>query len=222
MTFAERKRWQRHFVYRRESWRTTWKLRLGVVVLLLAIVLLTRGLWTARIGQSLVCPEQSPRSDALLLENFDPDYLVFERAATLQRAGVAGRVVVPVTADDFGGPNIIKKGVAELMARVARLENIEVIPIPEIEPISLHAAQAIRDYLTAQHVGSVIVVSPGFRSRRSALVYNAAFTPAGIRLSCVPVFGTKTPEDWTDTWHGIQDVFLQYFKLEYYRFYVLR
>jgi hypothetical protein len=37
----------------------------------------------------------------------------------------------------------------------------------------------------------------------------------------VPVFGTTTPENWTGTWHGIQDVALQFLKLSYYRMYVL-
>jgi hypothetical protein len=214
--------WWRHFFYRKESWKTTWELRLSVLVCGILIVSLTRGFWTLKIAQSLVCKEQSPHSDALLLENFDPDYLVFERAAALQKAGNAARIFVPVSAADSEMPNTVDKGIAELMARAAWLQGIELIPIHAIEPISLNAAKQIRKFLTAQHLKSVVVVSPGFRSRRSSLVYGAVLTPAGITVGCVPVLGDKTPQNWTETWHGIEDVAEQFVKLQYYRFYVLR
>jgi hypothetical protein len=38
---------------------------------------------------------------------------------------------------------------------------------------------------------------------------------------CAPVFGRTTPERWTATWHGIQDVSEEFLKLQYYRFYVI-
>jgi hypothetical protein len=211
---------------RKESFKSTWKLRFLLFGILLfsgiLVVSLTRRVWTVKIGQSLVCKEQSPHSDALLLENFDPNYLVFERAAALQKAGIAGRILVPTKAADSETPNTVSEGIVEVMARVARLQEVEIIPIREIEPISLNAAKQIRHFLTVQHLKSVIVVSPGFRSRRSSLVYNAVLTPAGVTVGCVPVFGTDSPENWTKTWHGIQDVALQFLKLQYYRFHVLR
>ena len=72
-------------------------------------------------GQSLVCPEEIAPSDIILVENFDPDHLVFERAAVLQRAGVASRVFVPVPASrDPARPNLVSQGIAEVMARVTR------------------------------------------------------------------------------------------------------
>jgi hypothetical protein len=107
------------------------------------------------------------------------------------------------------------------MARVARMPEPEILPIQIIEPISLHAAYQIRDFLTATPLRSAIVVTPGFRSQRSSLVYQAVLAPAGITVYCVPVFGQKTPANWTETWHGIQEVAAQFLKLQYYRFYVL-
>ena len=44
------------------------------------VVWLTRGWWTVAIARSLVCDANGAPSDAILVENFDPDYLVFERA----------------------------------------------------------------------------------------------------------------------------------------------
>ena len=71
------------------------------------------------------------------------------------------------------------------------------------------------------HENGVIVVTPAFRSRRSVLVYRTVLRPAGIEVHCVPVVGTYRPDNWTSSWHGIQDVTEQFIKLQYYRFYVL-
>jgi hypothetical protein len=213
--------WHRHFFHRKESLRTTWKLKVLLLFLLLIGVGLTKGCLSLRIAESLVCPEQHAPADAVLIENFDPNYLVFERAETLQTQGVSSRFFVPTASADEDGPNSVAKGIVELMARVARLPEIEIIPIQEVEPISLNAARQIRDALVKEHVKSVVVVAPAFRSRRSALIYDTVFTPAGVRVGCVPVFGTYTPKNWTQTWHGIQEVSEQFLKLQYYRFLVL-
>jgi hypothetical protein len=161
-------------------------------------------------------------SDVILVENFDPHYLVFERAAALRKAGLAARVLVPTDASrDPERANPVSRGMTELMARTAQLQEPEILPIQILEPISLNVAYQVRDFLTAEHLKSVIVVTDGFRSQRSSLIYHAVLDPAGIKVGCVPVFGQKTPKNWTRTWHGMQDVAEQFFKLQYYRFYIL-
>jgi hypothetical protein len=215
--------WGRRFFYRKEVWKTTWTFRLSVLVVIVVTALLTRSVVADRIGKSLVCKERSDPSDAILVENFDPDYLSFERAATLKNAGVAPRVFVPVFASgDREHPETSSKGVVDVFARIAWLTNLTLIPIRQTEPITLNAATDVRDFLIKEHIRSVAFVTPGFRSQRSVLVYEKIFTPAGIRFECVPVFGNETPENWTTSWHGIQDVLMQFAKLQYYRFYVLR
>lgn len=212
-----------HFVYRKVSLKTTWKCRLLILMFVVLLAFLTRVFWIPWIGRSLVCREDVAPSDAILVENFDPDYRAFERAAALQKAGFSGRILIPTEASEHD-PKVadtISRGITELMSRVARLENIEIIPIREIEPISLNAAYQIRDFLTREHLGSVIVVTPGFRSRRSSLIYRAVLTPAGVQTHCMPVVGEHAIENWAATWHGIEDVTEQLVKLEYYRFYVL-
>jgi hypothetical protein len=213
--------WYRHFFYRKESWRTTWKLRLILLVLVLVAVVGGRQFWERQIGESLVCDQQTPHSDALLLENFDTDYHIFERAEFLKRTGIAPRVFVPASAYDSGEFSSVERGTVELFTRIAGLKEYEQIPIRLIEPISLNAANQIREVLAKEHIQSVIVISPGFRSRRSALVYGTVLNPIGIRVSCDPVFGGVTPANWTDSWHGIQDVLEHFIKLQYYRFWVL-
>ena len=215
--------WGRHFFYRKEVWKTTWTFRLSVLLVFIVIALLTRNVLADRIGKSLVCEERADRSDAILVENFDPEYLEFERAATLKNAGIASRVFVPVSGSaDPDYPDASSNGIVEEFARVARLTDLTPIPIHQTEPITLNAAIDVRDFLVKEHIRSVVFVTPGFRSRRSVLVYEKIFTPAGIKFGCVPVFGNQTPDNWTTSWHGIQDVILQLGKLQYYRFYVLR
>src|SRR5712671_1063788 len=128
--------WQRHFFYRKEVWKTTWTLRLSVVFFFVIAVLLMRSFLADRIGQSLVCRESADHSDALLVENFDAEYLVFERAAALRRAGVASRVLVPVwSGSDPTKTNSSSEGVVELYVRIARLSDFTAIPVEEREPI---------------------------------------------------------------------------------------
>lgn len=215
------RRWQRLLFYRAESVKSTWLLR-GLLLAPFALLVLTRAFWLPALGESLVCREDTGRSQAIVIENFDPDYLVFERAQQLHRANAAARVVVPIQSDsEAGTPNAISRGTADLMAQVARLPDVELLPIVEKEPITLNAARQLGEFLTRERLSVVTVVVPGFRSRRSYLAYMSALTPAGISVRCVPVFGTKAPGNWTDTWHGIQEVGLQFLKLQYYRFWVL-
>jgi hypothetical protein len=162
-------------------------------------------------------------SDVILVENFDSGLIVFERAAALHQAGLAARVLVATEISrNSESANLVSQGMVELLARVAHLQKPEILPIRLFEPISLNVAYQIRDFLTKEHLRSVLVVANGFRSKRSALVYHAVLDSAGIHVSCIPVFGQGTLETWADTWHGIDNVIMQFLKLQYYRFYVLR
>ena len=215
-------RWTRYFVYRSNHIRTTWRFRVGFVALVVLAAWLTRGWWTVAIARSLVCEANSAPSDAILLENFDPDYLVFERATQLRRAGLASKVLVPITTGSgTSGPNAVALGTAELIAKIARLGAMDIVPMRETEPFALNAAHDVLRFIERGGIRSVIVVSPLFRSRRSALVYSATLGRAGIAVRCEPVEGTRGVYTWTRSWHGVQEVTEQWLKLQYYRLHVL-
>jgi hypothetical protein len=211
------------FFYRKEVLKTTWTFRLLVLVCVLLLPWLTRSLWFPAIERGLVCQqEEGATGEAMLLENFDVNYLIFERAAELRQNGMRARILVPVQASsDPAVPNIVSAEIVAMMARVARLGELEMIPIREIEPISLNAAYQIRDYLQRERIHSILVVTPAFRSRRSSIVYRAVLGPAGIHTACMPIFGGPTPVAWSETWHGVEQVVEQYVKLGYYRVFVL-
>lgn len=214
--------WTRHLVYRAERMRTTWKLRLGALAFVITALCLTSGSWTRGIARSLVCDASRAPSDAILVDNLEPDYLLFERAAQMRRAGLASRVLVPIQADPgTHNPNDVALGIAQVMVTIARLGDTEIVPTREVEPITLNAARDVQRFLEQQHVRSVILVTPLFRSRRSALVYAATLGAAGIAVRCEPVQGPRGVNTWTRSWHGIQNVVEQWLKLQYYRLYVL-
>jgi hypothetical protein len=214
--------WRRHFFTTRTYVKTTWKLRLAALLLVVLLVVATHALWVPAIGHSLVCAADVVPSDVIVIENFDPNYVLFERAAALHKAGLAPRTLVPVQASpDPAAPNAILAGMAEVMARYARLEAWEIVPIREIEPIALNGANQIRRRLEQEHVRSLILVTGALRSQRSSLVYRAVLGKAGMHFRCDPVVGATRPEHWTATWHSMQDVTEEFLKLQYYRFYVL-
>jgi hypothetical protein len=215
-------RWTRHFFYRTEHTRTTWKFRVGFVALVVVAAWITRGWWTVSIARSLVCDANGAPSDAILVENFDPDYMVFKHAAGLRQAGLATRMLVPIaTESDTSKTDAAALGTAEVMGRIARVGPMDIVPVGLVEPISLSAARDVLRFIEREHIRSVIVVSPLFRSRRSALVYGATLGRAGITVRCEPAQETPDVNTWTRTWHGVQDVAEQWLKLQYYRLYVL-
>ncbi len=214
--------WSRHIFYRTECRRTTWKFKIGLLLVIIATLWLTSPWWTAAIARSLICEPSLAPSDAILIENFDPDYLLFERARQLRRQGLATRVLVPVHTDrGTDVPNDVALGFVEVMAKVSRIGAVEIVPTREIEPITLNEALDVRRFLEREQIRSVVVVTPSFRSRRSEIVYGATLSRAGITVRYQPVSGSRGIHNWTNSWHGIQDVAEQWIKLQYYRFYVL-
>lgn len=183
---------------------------------------LTRSWWTVAVARSLVCDANAAVSDALVVENFDSNYSTFARAAQLVRTGIVPRALVPVPADpQTHEPNAVSARLSGALIELARLDRAVIIPVREAEPIELNTARDVRDFLNAQHLRSVVVVSPLFRSRRSSLVYRATLGAAGIAVTCEPVPEGRDVNTWTHSWHGIQEVMEQWAKLQYYQFYVL-
>src|SRR5262245_2530461 len=205
----------------RRSW-TRLQLRFLAFAALGLVLVLTRTFWIRGIAQSLICAPDDPASaEAVLVENFEIEYPLFEEAARMQRSKPT-RVLVPVPASaNTAEPNLISVRIVDVMASVARLRGVETIPVVESEPVVLHTAYAVRGFLTNQRIRSVAIVAPAFRSARSAMVFKRVFGDAGISVACVPVLRNTAPYTWADSWHGIQQVTEQFAKLQYYRFYVM-
>ncbi len=210
--------------YHRGLWlrRHRWKILGFATGLLILLALASRGWWMDLAARSLVCEEDTAPADVLLIDNLESNYLLFEKAQQLVANGRVARVMalIPTTGEE-SSPGRVAKGVVDLMAEVARVEGLETIPVFEREPISINAAEQVKAHLEGDGVRSLILVTPGFRSRRSMLVYEKVFAGTGVKIHCVPVFGLKTPANWRNTWHGFEEVTLQWMKLWYYRLFVL-
>ena len=203
-------------------WKTTWKLKLLLLACLGIVFLLFKGMVLEQVASSLVCESGTGSIDAVVIENFDPNYLLFEAVSTLKREGLDAAVYVPVKINgEKSGPNRVSEGTVELMASISRVGEYEPILVEEEEPIRLNAARQVREHLAGKGYRSVLLVSSGFCSRRSLMVFREVFEPAGIEVSCLPVFGGRNPENWSESWHGIQEVILEFGKLWYYRLWVL-
>ncbi len=196
---------------------------MGLLILLVSCFFLTRGFISEKLAESLIYQGNVTKSDAVVIENFDPNYLLFEEAAKLLTAGQTKMVFVPVTFNrSRTAPNRVDQEFAEVMCRISRIEGgCELIPFLEIEPIRLNAAEEVRIFLQDKEIHSIIILSPLFNSRRSFLVYQSVFASTGIKVSCLPVINGRNPSNWTESWHGIQEVFMEIGKLWYYRLVVL-
>jgi hypothetical protein len=192
-----------------------------VLVLVVAGAVIGRHRLFVLVGETLVCEDGPRQREAVLIDNFDYEFGLFRLGAELERTGVATRVIVPVTSPD--GPDAIAaaRQVADTFARMAGLQRWDVVAAEHREPISLTTASRVRDYLVKEHISEVTLVSAWFRSRRSELIYRTVLRDSGISMRCMPVYGGSTPQTWTRSWHGVQDVVEQFAKLQYYRFWVL-
>jgi hypothetical protein len=215
--------WRRQLVYRTTGYRTTWKLRLLVVGLLLVLPIATRTWWVPALGWSLVSDSEFERPDLILIDNLDHDFQLFEKAADLQRRGIGKEVLVPVHASwqDPEQMDPVERGIAEVMSREAHLHSAKFLRIRGKEPITLNAARTVADSLKGSRVKTVLIVTSGFKSKRIRLIFSKVLSEVGIDAYCLPVWGAHRPGSWTASWHGMQEVFLQLAKLGYYRLWVL-
>ena len=216
-------RWTRYVVTKKEVVRTTWAFKAALTIALFLGAYLTEPAWAHAVAEGLVCGQAQPleRVDAILIDDFESDYLLFQQARWLQEAGLGTTIIAPVNALANGSISPVSQAVVEVLARQARVKHVNTVPVGDGEPISLNAAFRIKQFVSENGIRSVMVVTPAFRSERSMTIYRAVLEPVGVLAQCAPVFGGRTQDNWTQTWHGIQDVALQFTKLQYYRWYVL-
>jgi len=216
-------RWARYVVTRKEVVKTTWAFKATVIIALVLLCYLMEPVWAHAVGESLVCAQDGKvgRADAILVDDFDRDYLLYERARHLEEDGLSSTVIAPVSLFAGGSVSPVSEAMVDVLARLARVKQVTKVPVSIVEPISLNAALDIRRFMKQNGITSVIVVTPAFRSARSMMIYRAVLEPAGVLTHCAAVFDQRNPDNWTRSWHGIQDVALQFVKLQYYRFYVL-
>jgi hypothetical protein len=175
------------------------------------------------IGGCLVCKSEPAPAELIVIDNLETDYLAFEKARELIDASLGDHVLIPVKVGRNGrDPNLVSRRFIEVMCEVAGLESAEIFTVTHFEPISLNVAEQVRKRFEKRPVNSIGVVSPMFRSKRTNLIYEEVFNPLGVKIHCIPTTNPSINTDnWWKTFHGIQEVVLQFLKLQYYRILLL-
>jgi hypothetical protein len=192
----------------------------ALIVIAIAIVMSYGqcGRWLPALAETLLCEQHTGVADAVVIDNVQPNYLLFERAQRIQADGLARLVLLPIPAVlQDGTPSDVYVGFMEVMCRIARVAECTPFTAPGYEPISLTVAEGVARESQLRGVRSILLVSSKLRSRRTEAIFKQVLDRRGVRVLCQPVAGTYSTRDWFKTTHGVQDFVLQFGKLWYYR-----
>jgi len=118
-------------------------------------------------------------------------------------------------------PYGIKGNYTELIRKeleILGLKEMEfkVIAVPIRNPITLNEARVILQGLSRENVKSAILLSTGFHTRRSYLVYQHIGLPLKIKIFPYAYFPTYNLSDWRVKSSGVRDFEVEVAKLFYY------
>jgi uncharacterized SAM-binding protein YcdF (DUF218 family) len=174
----------------------------------------------------LVVDSRPERSDALVVLGGSSTYRErTEYAARLYGEGFAPRVLL--TDDGLRGgwsqeqqrnPFFVERAAAALESAGVPAENVETLR-PQTSS-TYEEALLLREYVAARGLGSLLVVTSGYHSRRARWTFERVFEGSGVRLSVASVAPgrqTPAPAAWWLSVAGWRVVALEYLKLAYYR-----
>ncbi len=113
--------------------------------------------------------------------------------------------------DDY--PNLVKK---QIEALGLKERDFQVISVRINHPVTLTAAKGAMEAIAKEDVKSAILLSPGFHTRRSYLVYQYASGPFHIKILPSACFGPYELERWWSQSDGVRDFTQELSKLVYY------
>lgn len=183
--------------------------------------------WVA--ARALVVRDELPQADCIVVLSGASEYVERTRhAAELLRRGVAPKIVL--TNDNLRGgwnsaqqrnPYFVERAADELRRAGVPAAQIEALP----EPVSgtYDEAVRIRAFASERGLGSVLVVTSAYHSRRALWTMRRVFHDSGVRVGVSPVATdaaqqTPKPFDWWLSARGWRSVAPEYPKLVYYWF----
>jgi uncharacterized SAM-binding protein YcdF (DUF218 family) len=180
--------------------------------------------WVA--ARALVVRDELASADAIVVLSGASEYVERTRyAAELWRRGVAPKIVL--TNDNLRGgwngeqqrnPYFVEREAEELRRAGVPAAQVEALP----EPVASTYDEAVRmrAYASERGVGSVVVVTSAYHSRRAAWVMRRVFRDSGVRVQVAPVAAgaqqTPAPSRWWLSARGWRSVAPEYPKLVYY------
>ncbi|MDQ2920216.1 MAG: YdcF family protein [Acidobacteriota bacterium] len=195
-----------------------------VCVALLTVVTGTLIAWVA--AEALIVRSDLAHADALVVLAGSSTYLERTRhAARLFNEGRAPRIILTNdnlksgwSAESERNPLFVERAVDELKRRGVPAEKIEIVPAAVS---STHdEAVRMREYAGEKKLGSILVVTSAYQSRRALWMMRRAFRGSGVEIGLDPVKpGQQAPRSATWWWYrlGWQMVPGEYLKMVYYR-----
>jgi len=92
----------------------------------------------------------------------------------------------------------------------------KVIVVPIRNPVTLKEAEVVLKALSRENIKSVILLSPGFHTRRSYLAYQHVGVPLQIKIFPSACFTNYQLNNWWVQEPGVRDFTVELLKLGYY------
>lgn len=199
--------------------RTKW---FGRAALLLIVWVI--GAWLA--ARFLIVQSPLNQADVIVVLSGSSVYRErTRRAAEFYRQGLGQRILL--TNDNLRGewssaeqrnPFFYELARARLLEAGVPSDRVEVLEVPVTN--TYDEAQALKDYALAHKLGSVLVVTSAYHSRRAGWTLDRVFAKTGIKIGVQSVEnGEQTPRPLTWWFYprGWKMVVGEYFKNAYYR-----
>lgn len=175
-----------------------------------------------RAGQ-FMAPEGNYTADVAILEGAEfIDKGVVKNGMNMLSSGKVKRLIVVLHRiaplhrpfalnEDY--PNLVKK---EIEALGLKERDFRIIVARIHHPITLAAARGVMETISKENVKSAVLLSPGFHTRRSYLIYQHAGNPFQIKIFPSACFNSYQLDHWWSQEGGLRDFTMEVLKLTYY------
>ena len=189
---------------------------------LIIIVFLFRVPILMRSGQ-FMAPEGNYTADVAILEGTEfIDRNIIMSGMNLLSSGKVKRLIIVLFLiapshrpfainEDY--PDLVKK---EMEAFGVKERDFRIIVTHIHHPITLTAARGALETISKEDVKSAILLSPGFHTRRSYLVYQRVCIPFQIKIFPLACFNSYQLDHWWSQERGLRDFAEEVLKLAYY------
>ncbi|MCE5212430.1 MAG: hypothetical protein LLG40_12845 [Deltaproteobacteria bacterium] len=110
-------------------------------------------------------------------------------------------------------PDIVRQKIKNLGLKK---QDFKIIMVPVQHPITLKEAEVVLKNLSRENIKSAILLSSGFHTRRSYLVYQYIGKPLQIKIFPEASFTGYNLDNWLVQERGFRDFTVELFKLVYY------
>lgn len=170
-----------------------------------------------------MAPGGDYEADVAVIEGSDsvPEGMMTRGTDLLSSGRVKRLVVVLHRVAVLHRPYGLNTGYADLVSKKLKDKGLKdsdfkIIETPIRNPVTLTEARVVLDHLSRENVKSAILLSQGFHTRRSYLVYRFAGTSFQIKIFPDACFTEYEPDLWWKNYAGIRDFATETGKLAYY------